>query len=107
MGNEKYNGIPIEIGGVVRIVPPLSLGAMEKLHKELTTMTGDISKIAEITAVIDATFASLKRNYPEITRDEVADGIGLDNMTELLEAVMDVGGVKRTALLAAARPLNS
>lgn len=91
----KIKGIPVEIGGVIRIVPPLSLGAIQQLQGPLSKFTGDINDMSSIGVVIDAAFSALKRNYPDLTREEVADDIGLENMNEVLEAVMDVSGLKR------------
>ena len=98
----KVKGIPVEIGGIIRIVPPLSLGALEQLHEPLSKFTADATDMSSISVVTDATYAALKRNYPDITREEVADGIGLENMNDVLEAVMDVSGLKRKAKEAAA-----
>lgn len=98
----KVKGIPVSIGGVIRVVPPLSLGALEQLHEPISKFKADVADMGSITVVVDATFAALKRNYPDITRDEVADGIGLENMTDVFEAVTDVSGLKRKAIEAAA-----
>ncbi|ENT1749659.1 hypothetical protein CAA71_002200, partial [Neisseria gonorrhoeae] len=39
--------------------------------------------------------AALKRNYPDLTREEAADLIDIGNMNEVFAAVMDVSGLKR------------
>lgn len=93
----KVKGSPIELGGTVRIVPPLSLGSLEQLKDALSNFTGNVSETEQVSTVITAAHAALKRNYPDITREEVGEAIGLENMLEVMEAVMDVSGMKRKA----------
>lgn len=97
----KVKGIPLEIGGNLFIVPPLSIGAIEQLREPLSKLTADVTDFSNVSVIVDATHAALKRNYPDITREEIADGIGLENMADVLEAVMDVSGLKRKAKEAA------
>lgn len=98
----KVKGIKIELAGVDRVVPPLSLGSLEQLHEPIQKFMANVSDLSNVRVVVDAAHAALKRNYPEITREEVADAIGLDNMNDVFEAIMDVSGLKRKSLEAAA-----
>lgn len=41
---------------------------------------------------------ALVRNYPDMTREEVAALLDLQNMQEAIACVFDVGGMKRKAL---------
>lgn len=94
----KIKGIAINLSGETMIVPPLSLGALEQLQERIMKFSGDIGDRDQVATVIDAVHSALRRNYPEVTRDAVADMIGLENMNEVFEAVMDVSGLKRRAL---------
>lgn len=89
-------GIKVNLGGTDYIVPPLSLGALELYQDELETFTGAIDK-ASTTLTINIGTAALRRNYPDLTREQVADMIDVANMMEVFEAVMDVSGLKRKA----------
>lgn len=91
----KYKGIPIELGGELYIVPPIALGALEQLQGGIHAFTGDVTDVKQIAVVIDATFSALKRNYPDLTREALADQIDVANMADVFEAVMDVSGLKR------------
>lgn len=94
----KIKGVALTLAGDVYTVPPLSLGDFELLQDRLGSLkVGAIDK-ESVGTVIDATFASLKRNYPEMTRETVAGMIDLENMVDVIEAVMDVSGAKRKAL---------
>lgn len=99
----RVKGIPLELGGTTYVVPPLSLGALEQLKERLENFTGDVRNDDQAATVIDAAHACLKRNYPDITREDVAELIDLENMMEVMEAVMDVSGMKRKAKEATAQ----
>jgi len=91
----KVKGISIELGGQTYVVPPIALGALEQLQSRIANFNGDVSDMTQVSTVIDAAFAALRRNYPELKRDEVADLIDVANMAEVFEAVMDISGLKR------------
>ena len=91
----KVKGLALDLGGSTFVVPPLSLGALEQLQERLSSFSGDVADKTQVATAIDAAHAALRRNYPAMTREEVADAIGLDNMIEVMEAVMDVSGLKR------------
>ena len=91
----KVKGLLIELGGRELVVPPLALGALEQLQARLVQFKGDIRDKDQVATAIDAAHAALKRNYPDMSRDEVAEMIDVGNMAEVFEAVMDVSGLKR------------
>ncbi|VVN71660.1 hypothetical protein PS914_02340 [Pseudomonas fluorescens] len=47
-----------------------------------------------IATVIDATYAALRRNYPDMSREEVAGLLDLRKMREVLNAVMSASGME-------------
>ncbi len=85
-------------GGKTYVVPPLSLGALERLQGKLASLSSASATDPEsIKTVVDAAHSALKRNYPEMTRDEVAELVDLGNMHEVINCVMDVAGMRRKA----------
>lgn len=100
-GVVKVKGIPFEFSGCTLVIPPLSLGALEQLQPRLSGMDENISSPEYTSTVIDAVHSALKRNYPEMTRGEVADLIDLGNMQEVMACTMDISGLKRKAIEAA------
>lgn len=78
-------GIDTDIGGTVYTVPPLSLGAVERFQDRLAAPTG--------SDIIDITLAALKRNYPDLTRDELAEQIDVENVQRVIEAVMQISNL--------------
>ena len=78
-------GIDTDIGGTVYTVPPLSLGAVERFQDRLAAPTG--------SDIIDIALAALKRNYPDLTRDELAEQIDVENVQRVIEAVMQISNL--------------
>jgi len=79
------------------VLPPISLGALRTLQDRLKKVEGaaDPFDSEVIDTIIDATFAALHRNYPEMSRNDVADLVDLGNMYEVFQSVMDVSGMLR------------
>lgn len=86
---DNPRGKEIKIDGRPFVFAPLSLGAIEKLLPALQTF-----QPSDVSLVIDVAHKSLKRNYPDITRDDVADLIYMDQLEEVMGAVMSVSGLQ-------------
>ena len=82
------------MGGTTYIVPPLSLGALDQLQDRLEKFTGDIRDGSQMATMLDAAHASLKRIYPTSPAKKSAM-VDLENMARVMEAIMDVSGLKR------------
>lgn len=91
----RIKGVTVELNGVDYVIPPIALGALEQLQERIGTFDGNAMDAKQISTVIDCAHAALKRNYPDLTREEVADLIDISNMNEVFAAVMDVSGLKR------------
>lgn len=90
-------GIPLVLGGTEFLVPPLSLGALELLQDRLSGFTGGMDP-ASIRTVVDAALMAIKRNYPEMTREQILDLLDVANMMDVFSAIMDISGLKRKAI---------
>ena len=91
----RIKGVTVELNGVDYVIPPIALGALEQLQERIVAFNGDIQDVKQISTVIDCAYAAMRRNYPDMTREEVADLIDIGNMNEVFTAVMDVSGLKR------------
>ena len=92
----KIKGIEITFGeGETYTVPPLSLGSVEDLQDRLGAYNPNGAM--DVSLVVDCLTASLKRNYPDMTRERVRDMVGLENMVQVMEAVMNVSGLVKKA----------
>ena len=104
---ELIPGIDFDFGGgQVRTIPPLSLAALRRLQGSLSKLS-DVGALEPeaIDTVVKATHAALRRNYPEMSEDDVAELIDLGNMHDVISCVLDVAGVKRKAGQDAKNPL--
>lgn len=83
----KFKGAEIELAGKKYILPPLSPFAfakhgaskkIQKLREEVEKMqeTGNFDALSEesFMNIIELTTLALKRNYPDITEEEVGEG---------------------------------
>ena len=86
---DNPRGTALAIDGKDWYFAPLSLGSLELLLPKLQTFTDN-----DIGTVIDVAHKSLKRNYPDITREEVADMIYMDQLQDVMATVMSVTGLK-------------
>lgn len=90
----RVKGTPIELGGETFVIPPLSLASIENHGDQIASsklMAADPSAMMNkgtIGLVIDLAFESLQRNYPDLTRAQVADMIDISNMQAVFEAIM-------------------
>jgi len=97
-------GVSLELGdGNTYVMPPLSLGALEILQERLNANYAGALDPEYIKAVIDSAHLALQRNYPDITRQQVGNLIGLESMDLVFKAVLDVSGMYRKALEAEAQ----
>lgn len=90
-------GIRLELGGDTFVVPPLALGDLELLQDRIVAFQASTAPFdrESIRLAIDATHAALLRNYPEITREDVARRLDVGNMMDVMLAVLDVSGLGR------------
>ncbi|MEI8326211.1 MAG: hypothetical protein WCH44_12770 [Betaproteobacteria bacterium] len=85
-------------GGRVYTVAALPIVALMRLQSRLTNLSTDNALSPEsVDTILQATHAALKRNYPDITLDQVGELVDVANMLEVISLVLDVGGFKRKA----------
>ncbi len=94
----KIKGMPVDLAGTVYVIPPLSLGALEAMQDGLSSVNTAALDRESTRTILDAAHAALKRNYPDLSREDVGNMIDVGNMGEVFEAIMDVSGLKRKAL---------
>lgn len=84
-----------ELGGVMRIVAPLNAAAVKQYREQINAIS--TGQIPDIELVAKLAYASLKRNYPQITLEEVEDVVDYDNFFELWVIMMNVSGLVEQA----------
>lgn len=99
-----HDGVPVRLSdGATYLVPPLTLGKLQALQGRLLALDRlEAMSMETVSTVVEVTYLALVRNYPAITREEVAELIDVGNMGDVFAAVIDVCGMKRRAQQAAA-----
>lgn len=87
-----FEGVAITVGGRTLVLPPLSFGYMRKnpnkliglaTAKDVTEIMGDMVEIAH---------AALRRNYPDMTVDEVDDLLDYNTSKVVFAALKRASG---------------
>jgi hypothetical protein len=92
-------GVRLAMGGREWTVPPLTLGQLRRLEGLLNVMRGingrgNFMDEGTIDAVVAIVGAALRRNYPEVDDDQVADLLDLGNAGTVLAAVLISSGLR-------------
>lgn len=102
-GNGKYAprpgnipGFPINLGGIDFVLAPLGLRLMREFEaKGKAIPQGETTPELAHQFNVDAITASLQRNYPDITREEVDELLDAASEAEAVNAVFMQSGLKR------------
>lgn len=96
-GSPRFAGSPIVLGGETYVVPPLALGAVKELLPRVKAMqsVGGVPTPEDLDTMLDAALAAINRNYPAMTRDEVAQLIDLGNVAQMFKVVMGISGFEK------------
>ena len=91
------SGVKVSMGGRDFILPPLTLGSLKRIGSKINTLSkiDSIPNEEQTDAIAQIVLASVNRNYPEITQDELLEMIDLGNLKEIFEAVLGVSGIKK------------
>lgn len=97
--DELLPGIVFDFGGGQQYtLPPLTLGALQRLQQPLMQLqAAEALAPASLATIAQAVHSSLRRNYPAVTLEQVGELVDVGNMLELVAAVLDVSGIKRKA----------
>lgn len=92
-------GVPVQLGGVLYTLPPCSLATLKRHAKGIDLMQKSHFDFSEtsVDTIVNLVFEALRRNYPDITPEFVAEHLGLDAVMDTFQAAMDVSGLLRKA----------
>jgi hypothetical protein len=89
-------------------IPPLGFAAIKDMQANLEVLqgmtgapTGDQMKV-----VAEVVHAAMRRNYPDITPEQVLDMLDLGNFQRVFGAVLGMSGYRKAALGEALTPTN-
>lgn len=92
-------GKNLDLAGRSWLVPPINFAALKKHRALIAEMrTGSVELTdAQQDAMLDLIYLALRRNYPDITLEQVEEMIDLANMQPVFEAIMTVSGFEAAA----------
>jgi hypothetical protein len=93
---EKYEGEHLKIGNKVFIVPSLTVKQARDLWPKIINLNKGIDETnlpEKHRDSLEIVLASLKRNYPALTFEELEDMIDLRQMKPVMQAVMGQSGL--------------
>lgn len=95
MSNDvPYQGVTVKIGGREWVVPPLSFGYIVKNGAKLRS-PDPAATIEAIAAMhIEVAHAALKRNYPELSAEEVGEMLDPNTSLTLFNSIKEASGYK-------------
>jgi hypothetical protein len=93
------DGIEIKIGREVLTVPALNFKSLRKLKPQLAMLKEIDPKAAELTdaqfdAITDIVHTAIKRNYPNMAREDLEDALDMGNLQRVIQAVVAGSGLK-------------
>jgi hypothetical protein len=95
MAVPKYDGVTMKLGGEDYVLPPLNMARVKKIIPLLEKLQTVKTTMEEIDIVIEVIHLGLSRNYPDITKEDIAELIDLGNAKEVIEALLLASGFAR------------
>lgn len=85
-------GVVFKLSGKDFVLAPLNLRQVEELEDVIQSLgsQNNMASVAKVASKI--VHASLSRNYPDVTEDEVKDLLDISNMQDAMQAVLSTSG---------------
>ena len=93
----KIPGTPIDMGGREYIFAPLNLNAARKFEDVIPKLGQAPTLQENITIALPLLLASLQRNYPTMTLEDLGELIDFGNFTLAIAALVSISGYKKAA----------
>lgn len=90
-------GKAVTVGEMEWIIPPLNFASLQTFEADLAEISGiestpAVERFKLMRKAVPIIHAALKRNYKDITIDEVSELLDLTNFATIFQAVMGVEG---------------
>lgn len=90
-------GIKVKIGEREYVIPPLNLKRLKALQAQIEFINSikptEVFTEKYYDAMADVVHAAVTRNHPEVSRDEIEEGLDLGNIKAAYHATMNVSGL--------------
>lgn len=85
----------MELGGKKRILAPLNVAAVKQYRDEIKNVF--VGQMPNIELVSTLAYASLKRNDPDLTQEQVDEWIDYGNLFDVWESLLNLSGLAVSA----------
>lgn len=87
---ELIDGALLRIGRRDYVVPPLNLRGVKRAQALMPLLTTDGPE--SVDAALEVIELAVRRNYPDVTREQLEDEVDLGNLNQLVSAVLALAG---------------
>jgi hypothetical protein len=97
---DLIKGASVTLGANTYVIPPLNFRLLQDLAEKIAIVNKGGSFVADPdvrNAFIDVICASLQRNYPDLTREQVIDMLDVSNAQKAMLALLGVSGFEASA----------
>lgn len=88
-------GKEMSLGGQQRVLAPLNAAAVKQYRDAIKNVF--VGQLPDIELVSTLAYSSLKRNYPDVTQEQVDDMIDYGNLFDVWETLLNLSGLAVSA----------
>lgn len=91
---KNKGGIWVVLGGDEYQIPPLNFGAIQALQDKMAVIQGmsGVPTPDQMRAVSEVVQMAMRRNYPDITADDIVEMLDLGNFRMVFDALLGQSG---------------
>ena len=89
----KYLGVPVWMNGQNYYIPSLSTRDFRNFYEALTAPADRTDVLGAFDKYIPIIGAAIRRNYPEVTDDQLGEWLDLHTFRKAIQAVQDASGM--------------
>lgn len=93
-------GVEVTLGRDTYTIPPLNFRMLQDLSGQIAIVNKGgsfVSDTATRDAFIDVIYASVYRNYPDVSREQIIDSLDVSNAQQAMLALLGVSGFEKKA----------
>lgn len=90
---ELLDGVTVKIGRRDFIVPPLNLKAVKRIGQLVPVMLREDGSAESIDAAVEVIHMAVRRNYPDLTREELEEELDLGNLAAVSLQIAEASGL--------------
>lgn len=87
-------GVWVVLGGDAYQIPPLNFGAIQALQDKMAVIQGmsGVPTMEQMRVVAEVVQMAMRRNYPDITTDDIIEMLDLGNFRQVFDALLGQSG---------------